>query len=168
MAAFCNVVLCSLEDADQSFRGAYCLLHQGGLGMGARWTWQSPGWTISLHGLLITLMMMMTVSWNAGQYLSDYTVQHPRRQLSSFLLLWKCYISVCFTVLPLGRWYALFYMVFSMNFLYRCNNEWWGHGVSLRPWYRHTGTSEGTLWYAGLETQVGGNVCSGSDGIHFK
>jgi hypothetical protein len=47
MTVIWDVVLCSLVDIDRRFGGNYCLQHQGML------------------------------FWNVGQYLKDYTVQHP-------------------------------------------------------------------------------------------
>jgi hypothetical protein len=55
MAIFWDVAPCSLVEVYRRFSGACCLHHQG------------------KH------------LWNVGKLLPDYTAQHPRRQLSSFL-----------------------------------------------------------------------------------
>jgi hypothetical protein len=53
MAVSWDVAPCSLIDIDRRFRGVYCRLHNDD-----------------------------KYYWNVGQYLPDYTVQHPRRQPS--------------------------------------------------------------------------------------
>jgi hypothetical protein len=67
MIVFCNVAPCSLVESNRRFIRAYCLNHQG------------PGGSRHLR--------------NVGQCLPDYTVQHSRRQSSSYSPLWGHEIS---------------------------------------------------------------------------
>jgi hypothetical protein len=55
MTVFWDVAPCSLADADRCFKGDYCLQHRPDEGGSKRLR-------------------------NVGQFLPDYTVQHPRRQ----------------------------------------------------------------------------------------
>jgi hypothetical protein len=70
MAVFWDVTPCSLVDTDQCFRGSYCLHHHGGVT-------HHPDYGGS------------KLLWNGSQYLQGYTVQHPRRQPSSYSSLWE-------------------------------------------------------------------------------
>jgi hypothetical protein len=75
MTVFRDVAPCSLAEIDWLFRGAYCLHSDDG---------------------------GSTHLWNTGQFLWDYTMQHPRRQSSSMGVL-------CFCSTPIHYWWHVLY-----------------------------------------------------------
>jgi hypothetical protein len=81
MAVFWVVASCSLVEVYWHFRGACCLHHQG----------DCPDDGDSKY------------LWNVSKFVTDYMVQQPRRQPSSYLLPWEpetsqrdyCFIECC-------------------------------------------------------------------------
>jgi hypothetical protein len=65
ITALCNIAPCSCVEFDQSFRGAYCLHHEG-----------DEDDYDSKH------------VWNVGHLLPDYTVQYPARLIFNVEVLW--------------------------------------------------------------------------------
>jgi hypothetical protein len=80
MVVLCVIVLCSLVEVYRRFRGACWLQYQG----------DNPDDAGSKH------------LWNVGKLPPDCTVLQPRRQPSSYLLLWEPEISlsIIFTWVP--------------------------------------------------------------------
>jgi hypothetical protein len=81
---FWNTMLCSPLNVNWRFRGTYCLHLQGRS--------LPPAFTLVSFSAYSTLKMEAMFPWNVSWLSVDYTALYPRRQCSSYLLLWESQI----------------------------------------------------------------------------